>query len=169
MPFFLLKKTDLFGIFFFSLTFGLDFLLRRQQISVLNSITIKIRSFMAFKPGGGEKSSERKAAFSPPPGPPPLFWPRLSCKKMPAAFSTNWASSRKEEYELGEEINLSTKNTCPTQNLSSAAQPSRNRSPEGLRTYRRRLWVDGDGAPGKGQSKVDPLIWTRQPLCIKQC
>ena len=29
--------------------------------------------------------------------------------------------------------------------------------------------VEGDGALGKGQSKVDPLIWTRQPLCIEQC
>ena len=43
-----------------------------------------------------------KAAFSPPPGPPPLFWPRLSCKKMPAAFSANWAASPPREDELGE-------------------------------------------------------------------
>ena len=68
---------------------------------------------MVLKPGGGEKSSERKAAFSPPPGPPPLFWPRLICKKMPTAFSTNWAASRKEECEVGEEINLSMKIACP--------------------------------------------------------
>ena len=43
---------------------------------------------MVLRPGDGEKSSERKAAFSPSPGPLPLFWPRLSGKKMPAAFST---------------------------------------------------------------------------------
>ena len=96
---------------------------------------------MAFRPGGGEKSSERKAAFSPPPGPPPLFWPRLSCKKMPAAFSTNWAASPKREYELGEEFLLVKKKLRPTHFLFWATQPYRNRSPAGLRTYRRRLWV----------------------------
>ena len=111
----------------------------------------KFHSFMAFKPGGGEKSSERKAAFSPPPGPPPLFWPRLSCKKMPAAFSTNWAVSPTREYELGEKFLLAKKKLRPTHNFSSTTHPNTNRSPPGLRTYKKRLWVDGDGAPGTGQ------------------
>ena len=115
--------------------------------SFLNS---KFHSFMAFKPGGGEKSSERKAAFSPPPGPPPLFWPRLSCKKMPAAFSTNWAVTRKRECASGVEFLLAKKKFCLTHFLSLATRPNRNQMPSGICTAKRRLWVDGDGAPGKG-------------------
>ena len=109
-----------------------------RESSFLNS---KIHSFMAFKPGGGEKSSERKAAFSPPPGPPPLFWPRLSCKKMPAAFSTNWAVTRKRECASGVEFLLAKKKFCPTHFLSLATRPNTNQMPSGICTAKRRLWV----------------------------
>ena len=113
-----------------------------RESSFLNS---KIHSFMAFKPGGGEKSSERKAAFSPPPGPPPLFWPRLSCKKMPAAFSTNWAVSPTSKNELGEASLFPRRHLYPNKNQSKAKKPNRNQMPSGICTAKRRWGSKGLG------------------------
>ena len=70
-------------------TTGAMYLLSGAHVRNSSSLfRLKIHSYMVLRPGDGEKSSERKAAFSPSPGPLPLFWPRLSGKKMPAAFST---------------------------------------------------------------------------------
>ena len=114
------------------------------------SISLKLCSFMILKPGGGEKSSERKAAFSPPPGPPPLFWPRLSCKKMPAAFSTNWAASPTKESELG--VNYFWRKSI----FAQFKIFFQRRSPTGIEARQgfahiESVRVEGDGAPGKGQ------------------
>ena len=103
----------------------------------------------------------------PAPGPPP-FIPNafLMCEAL-TGFDSCWAASKTKESELGEEFLLTKKKLRPIQILLSATRPNTNQMPSGICTAKRRLWVDGDGAPGKGQSKVDPLIWTRQPLCIK--
>ena len=53
-------------------------------------------------PGAGKRAQSGRPHFPRPRGPHPFFWPRLSCKKMPAAFSANWAASPPREDELGE-------------------------------------------------------------------
>ena len=114
----------------------------------------QFHSLMAFKPGGGKKSSERKAAFSPPPGPPPLFWPRLSCKKMPQAFSTNWDVSLTKESELGKASLFPKKYLRPTQNLFSATRPNTNQMPSGICTAKRRWGSKGLGPRGRGRGRT---------------
>ena len=54
-----------------------------------------------------------------------------------------WVSSPTRGSELGKEFLLAKKHLRPTLSLSSTTQPNTNRSPSGLRTYKRRLWVDG--------------------------
>ena len=62
---------------------------------------------------------------------------------MPAAFSTNWAVTRKRECASGVEFLLAKMKFCPTHFLSLATQPNTNQMPSGICTAKRRLWVDG--------------------------
>ena len=103
----------------------------------------------AILSGGGKKGVAIRPY--PSPGPPP-FIPNafIKCGTLTGSDSCR-ASSPTRECELGEEFLLAKKKLRPTQNLLSSTRPNTNRSPSGLRTYKRRLWVEGDGAPGKGQ------------------
>ena len=46
---------------------------------------------------------------------------------------------------------METKTAHPIHCIEMPKKPNRNQMPSGICTAKRRLWVDGDGAPGKGQ------------------
>ena len=97
----------------------------------------------AILSGGGKKG----VAIRPYPSPGPLpFIPNafIKCGTLTGSDSC-WAASRKRECKLGEEFLRVKKYLRLTQNLFSTKKPNTNRSPAGLRTYKRRLWVEGMG------------------------
>ena len=145
----------MFCVVFFSFYFlFVVFRMRSERDFELILFRFRFHSRKVLKPGGGEKSSERKAVFSPPPGPPPLFWPRLSCKKMPAAFSTNWAVSREKRMCVGDEFLLVNKKLRPIQNLVFAKKPNTNQMPSGICTSKRRWGSKGLGPRGRGRGWI---------------
>ena len=103
----------------------------------------------AILSGGGKKGVAIRPY--PSPGPPP-FIPNafIKCGTLTGSDSC-WAASPRKESELGKVSSSPKKYLRPTQNDSNAKKPNTNQMPTGICTAKRRLWVDGDGAPGKGQ------------------
>ena len=103
----------------------------------------------SITPGGGKKG----VAIRPYPSPGPLpFIPNAfyMCEAL-TGFDSYWAVSPTRENELGEKSLLAKNYLRPTQNYSRAKKPNTNQMPSGICTAKRRLWVEGVGAPGKGQ------------------
>ncbi len=118
-------------------------------ICVSRSLLFYYNFIFAIFSGGGKKGVAIRPY--PSPGSPP-FIPNAfyMCGTLTGSDSC-WAASQTKESKLGEEFLLAEKYRCPTQNLPSAARPNTNQMPSGICTAKRRLWVEGDGAPGKGQ------------------